>query len=131
MNKDNGKLNKSSRKKISCKDLFKGLSPDGKYAHLKIILHRESITSSRLGMKYLMVTPDAFGVVKLIDIEYSDNNIHLLLKDELNGFIDRISLNPDNKSFQFILILWDDIIQITNDEKKRKSTLNDLLEFEF
>lgn len=104
---------------------------NAKYLHLQLFLSRDGDFSHGLGQQYLMVTPSSFGVVKLIDLDFNDNHIQMVLQDIETGLIKEIFLNIDDKSFHLLLISWDDIIKMVMDERKTIFNNDEILEFNF
>ena len=94
-------------------DLFNGLSPDGKFSHLKIILSRNGI--GQLNDKYLMVTPEGFGKVKLLDVDFDGHHVQLDMEDCKTGFRKLFSIDVKDESFHFVLIQWNDILKMCSD----------------
>jgi len=98
---------------VTSNDLFNGLSPDGRFSHLKIILSRKGI--GQLGDKYLMVTPDGFGTVKLLDVDFEGNHVQLDIEDCITGFRKLFRIDVFDESFHFVLINCDDILNVCSD----------------
>jgi hypothetical protein len=114
--------------KITGEELMTGFL-QGKYDHLKIIMSKN--TDCRLGQLYLMVTEDAFGVVKLCDISFNENNIDMVLQDEKSGIVKHVFLDINDNSFKFLLISWDDIIRMIPAFSNTYLPYTDLLEFDY
>jgi len=89
-------------------------APD-KFNHLKIFLHRETTEiQSDLGGKFLFVSPDSFGLVKINDLTVENNYIKLFLEDAITGKSASFKIDTNDKSFQFLLIDWKDILELAN-----------------
>jgi len=89
-------------------------APDN-YNHLKIFLHRENTEiQSDLGGKFLFVSPDSFGLVKINDLTVEDNYIRLSFEDAFTGKSGSFTIDTNDKSFQFLLIDWKDILELAN-----------------
>ena len=74
--------------KVTYKDILSGLSPTGRYAHLQIILHREyNKTKPEFGRKFLFVSRDSFGLVKVNDVSLEENHICMELQDAFSGIV--------------------------------------------
>lgn len=85
------------------------------FNHLKIFLHRENTEiQSEFGGKFLFVSPDSFGLVKLNDLTVENNYIKLLLEDAFTGQSASFTIDTNDKSFQFLLIDWKDIQELAN-----------------
>jgi hypothetical protein len=116
------------QEKLTGDELLEGLLPNGKYSHLRIILSKNN--NREFGQRYLMITPSAFGVVKLINVDYNGNKILLDLQDCITGMVKQIPINVNDKSFNFLLISWDDIRRIVLAENKatdQKNLVNSVL----
>ncbi len=118
---------------ITYDDLFSGLSSTGKYSHLQILLHREhTITKPEFGRKFLMVSPSTFGLVRLNDLYLFDDQICLELQDVFTGLTEPVFIPVNDKRFRFVLIAWEDVIDIIHQENLIQSNCEDgLLEFNF
>ncbi|MGV8964606.1 MAG: hypothetical protein ACOH2V_14665 [Candidatus Saccharimonadaceae bacterium] len=100
--------------------LIEGLHPGGCYEHLMVILNRNDSNQS-LGQKYLMVTRTDFGIVKLIDIDFRETYILMDLEDVLSGVIQQFKVAIDQTEFQFLLVNWDDVSKMVDDEMIRNA----------
>jgi hypothetical protein len=106
-------------------------APD-KFNHLKILLHREHTRfEPEFGRKYFYVSSTSFGLVKLNDLLFDDNCIKLVLEDGFTGKSETLTIDVNDKSFQFLMISWEDVQYILCQDKNTCCTQNDLLEFEF
>ena len=99
------------------------------YGHLRLILTKNN--NHEYGQQYLMVTPTAFGVVKLIDIDFRENHIYIELLDCVTGTVKDISVDIDDDKFKFLLISWTDIKKIVLAENKTKFNHDELLDFNY
>jgi hypothetical protein len=104
---------------------------NAKYLHLQLFLSRDGDVSQGLGQQYLMVTPSSFSLIKLIDLDFSNNQIYLDLQDINSGILKRISIDIDDDSFHFLLILWSDIRKMVLAENKTIFNNDEILEFDF
>jgi hypothetical protein len=109
--------------------VLSGLTVSDRYDHLRLILSKNY--HPELGQKYLMVSRTSFGLVRLIDVDFSGNKIQMDLEDIRAGLIKRIYLNIDDHTFHFLLISLKDIQQIVKTEIVHKTGSEDLLEFDF
>ncbi len=90
---------------ITYDELFSGLSSTGIYSHLQILLHREhTITKPEFGRKFLMVSPNTFGLVRLNDLYLCDDLICLELDDVFTGLRKPVFIPVNDKCFRFVLI---------------------------
>jgi sporulation protein YlmC with PRC-barrel domain len=121
--------NKMQPNQTTFDELCDELSHGGKYAHLRLILTKNN--NHEYGQQYLMVTPSAFGVVKLIDIDFRDNHIYIELQDCVTGTVKDISVDIDDDKFNFLLISWTDIKKIVLAENKNIFNHDELLDFNY
>lgn len=78
-----------------------------------------------------MISRSGFGVVKLLDIDYGENQISMALQDISTGMIKNVQLNINDPAFRFVLISWQDIQAILKGEDINKPIEDDLLDFEY
>jgi hypothetical protein len=116
-------------KSVSFEELLSGITDSGQYGHLRLILTKND--NRRFGQKYLMITPSAFGIVKLNELNFNDNQIHFELQDITTGFTKQISIDIGDNEFKFLMISWQDIRRMVLADSENKSCHYDLLEFEF
>jgi hypothetical protein len=114
---------------ISLEELLSGMTYSGQYGHLRVILTKND--DHRMGQKYLWVSRSAFGLVKLNDISFYDNKIHLEIEDVSSGLIKSISLDVNDDRFRFILISWQDIRGMVLAENKTIFNNDEILEFDY
>lgn len=98
---------------ITYDELFSGLSSTGIYSHLQIFLHREhTITKPEFGRKFLLVSPNTFGLVRLNDLYLCDDHICLEMEDVFTGVTKHVFIPVNDKRFRFVLIAWEDVVDI-------------------
>jgi hypothetical protein len=103
-----------------------------KYNHLKIFLHRENTTiKPEFGRKFLYVAENSFGLVKVKDISVDDNLINLVLEDAFSGQTGSFTIDINNKSLKFLMIAWEDVLDIVAQDRISTGNSTDLLEFDF
>ena len=110
-------------------ELISGMTDNGKYAHLRIILSRTKIQNYY--QRYLLVTPDGFGAVELLECNLAGNKINLDLQDIFTDKVMKASIDVDDDRFKFLLISWDDIITMPQQTKENTGSDSTLLEFEY
>lgn len=115
--------------RASFEDLISGLTETGFYSHLRLILTKNN--DRTLKQKYLMISRNAFGLVRLYDVDFDDNHISMALQDLNTGIVKNVHLEIDDTSFRFILISWQDIQEIFSSDSNSSSVGDELLEFEF
>jgi len=118
---------------ITYDELFSGLSTTGMYSHLQILLHREhTVTKPEFGRKFLMVSPNTFGLVRLNDLYLCDNHICLELEDVFSGIAKPVFIPVNDIRFRFVLIAWEDVVDILHEDIGVSNTSNnELLEFDY
>lgn len=118
---------------VTYDELFSGLSSTGIYSHLQILLHREhNITKPEFGRKFLMVSPNTFGLVRLNDLYLCDDQICMELEDVFTGLTKPVFISVNDKRFRFVLISWEDVVEIYQQASGVSTTNNkELLEFDF
>lgn len=105
-------------------------SPEN-YEHLQVFLHREKTCESHQDYEFLMVTPNVFGKVKLMNLAVEDNFVILEILDCSTQKVGNIRLNIKDNSPQTFFICWKDIKKMVMDENAIKYNSDELLEFEF
>ena len=55
----------------------------------------------------------------------------MIIQDLKTGIIKEIFLDVNDQSFRFVLIQWNDIRKMVNEETNPKTSSDELLEFEF
>lgn len=110
-------------------ELISGMTDNGKYAHLRIILSKTKIQNYY--QRYLLVTPDGFGVVQLLEGNLAGNKINLDLQDIFTDIVMKVSIDVDDDRFKFLLISWDDINTLTRQINDNAGTHETLLDFDY
>ena len=121
--------NQSKPYQTTFHELSEGLSPDGKFSHLQVFLHRNY--KCQIGSKFLMVTPSIFGLVVVKDLTYENEIVIVEFLDcvtELVGNV-RIDINDDRPCV--IFICFDDIKSIVLTDSKKVDDDSSLLEFDY
>lgn len=109
-------------------ELCSGLTTS-KYEHLRLILSKNNDLT--LGQKYLMVSRNNFGLVKLHNVDFVNDKIVLDMEEVSNGLRKDVLLDINDTTFKFLLVSWQDIKQIVKSEIVSKTDSADLLYFEF
>lgn len=109
--------------------VLSGLTPSGEYDHLRLILSKNNNRS--LGQTYLMVCRNTFGLVRILDIDYGENQICMALQDTCSGIIKNVHLDVNDPAFRFILVSMQDIVKMMMPDINTKQVSDDLLDFEF
>jgi hypothetical protein len=119
----------SLESQTSLSELFAGLSAEGRYGHLKIFLSRNN-DKHELPMHFLWISRNAFGKVLLDDVDFDGTQIQLSLQDCKTGFKKVVTMDINDKGFQFLMISWDDIRTMVLADKKSILNNEELLDFE-
>jgi len=114
-------------------ELIKNMSavPDN-FNHLKIFLHREQTNlEPDFGRKFLFVAGNSFGLMKLKDLSVNDNHVNLVLEDAFTGQSGSFTIDINDKTIKFVMITWEDVLDIVAQDRISTGNCNDLLEFDF
>ena len=114
---------------LSFQELFDGLSPEGRYANLQLILSRY-LDKKELPAYYLWVSRESFGKVRLNNVDFDGTHVHLDIQDCSTGIKKAVPIDIDDNTFQFLLLSWEDIRVLVLKENKSE-TNDELLDFEF
>ena len=102
---------KHDDKRVSEDALLNAMANSDMYSHLRIILSRKAIKGT-FPHCFLMVTPSSFGMVNLLELEYDDDKIVLHLQDVHTEITSRVYLDIHDKRYKFLLIEWQDILDM-------------------
>lgn len=93
------------------KELLDAMSTTDSFSHLQVMVrHRPEV--GVLPQRYLMVTPDDFELVNLLYINYKDENVILRLQNPITKKLSDTRIDIHDKSFKFLFINWQDIIEM-------------------
>ena len=120
---------KSESPKISGEELLDSMANTNVYSHLRIILSHKSHKGT-LPQCYLMVCPNSFGAVELLDINYEDEKVILHPQDFSRGIDFKVFLDIHEKRYKFLLIKWQDVLDMVLLESNRISNNKNLLEID-
>jgi len=121
-------MNTNVQKSTDFEELLDGMTPNGKYDYLRIILTKNG--NHTIPQEYLMITKHGFSKVKLLAVDYLKDSIRMDFQCTSTGMVKSIYLDVEDRDFKFLLVDWDDIRKMVLDENLNKSD-DDLLEFEF
>lgn len=100
----------------SIEELLDVMSATDSFSHLQVMMrHRPEV--SVLPQKFLIVTPDDFVVVNLIDLDYKDENVILRLQNTITKKVSETCIHIHDRHFNFLLINWQDIVELVLAEK--------------
>lgn len=94
-------------------NLIDGMFSTDQYDHLKIILNLNpdsfSPDSCRIPFqKYLYVSPNSVGIIRLMDVDYDNDQVYLRMRNEL-GNEETITIDINDSEIKVLLINLDDI----------------------
>lgn len=104
---------------------------EGKYKNLQIMLYRNHTSLGLgLGQQYLVANRDGFGVYRLINVDYNNGIINMVLTNSLTDEPFKINLNVNDQHPEYIFICWEDIKNMVLDDIAYRFTGEDTLELE-
>ncbi len=98
-------------------ELLSGMTLIGRYAHLKIILTHKAGHRQDVGGLYLFVSQYDFTIVRLVDLYYESNFIHVFINEIFTNKQITHTLDIHDTRFKFLLMFWDDIKDLIEREK--------------
>jgi hypothetical protein len=93
-------------------ELLAGMSCTNKYDHLKIILNASHNSIGKTFQKYLWVTPYDFGIAKLMNVDYYDDQVILQLRDETNDTDTTYTIDVNVPEIKLLLVNLEDVKQL-------------------
>lgn len=121
--------NQSKPHQTTFQELSEGLSPDGKFSHLQVFLHRNF--KCQIGSKFLMVTPSIFGVVVLRDLTYENGIVIVEYLDCVTKQCGNVRIDINDVRPCVLFICFEDIKSIVLTDSKKVVDDSGLLEFEY
>ena len=104
---------------------------EGKYKYLQIFLSRnQSNLGLGFGQKYLVVTPDGFGLYELNSVDYNAGILQMLFTNPDTGNTAEICLDVNDTHPAYTFICWKDIRDMVYDEITNCCAGEDLLELD-
>lgn len=116
-------------KRVSEDALLNAMANSDIYSHLRIILSRKAIKGT-FPHCFLMVTPSSFGIVKLLDLDYDADKIVLHLQDIQTEIKSKVFIDIHDKRFKFLLIEWQDILDMVLTNHNLKDANMSLLQID-
>lgn len=113
----------------SFEQLRNGMTTVGEYSHLRLILIKNA--NRQLGQRYVLLEPNDFKIIQLLDVDYENGLIMLIIKDTANGKVSNINHNVLNKHPKFSLICLEDILNSAKTDYANMLNNNDLLDFDY
>ncbi|MBN1186473.1 MAG: hypothetical protein JXB49_29630 [Bacteroidales bacterium] len=120
---------KHDDRRVSENTLLNAMADSDKYSHLRIILSRKAIKGT-FPHCFLMVTPSSFGIVKLLELGYDDDKIILHLQDVYTEITSKVYLDIHDKRYKFLLIEWQDILDMVLRYKSTLEGTEEMLELD-
>lgn len=121
--------NQSKPHQTTFHELSEGLSPEGKYSHLQVFLHRNF--KCQIGSKFLMVTPSVFGLVLVKDLTYENGFVIVQIYDCVTQQVGNVRIDTKDERCNVIFICYEDIKSIVLIDSKKVVDDSGLLEFEY
>jgi hypothetical protein len=89
-------------------DLTDGMFSTNQYDHLKIILSHQPYAINQSPQHYLYVSHDSFGIIRLMDVDYDNDQVYIRMRNEL-GNEETITIDINDSEIKMLLINLDDI----------------------
>lgn len=105
-------------------------SPEN-YQHLQIFLSRDGRSNCSKDNEFLMVSPNAFGKIKLLDLSVEDQIVILEIKDCSTNQVGNVRIDIGDASPRTFFICWQDIKRMVMSENKSMLCKAGLLDFDF
>ena len=105
-------MNTNVQHQTSINKLFAGMTTQGTYDP-RVILSKNN--NNILGQKFLIVTRNAFAIVRLISVYRNNKKIIIELEDVKTGKVKKVILDVEDRNFKFLLIPWQDVLQMFED----------------
>ena len=121
-------MNTNVQNPTDFEELLDGMTPNGKYDYLRIILTKNS--NRTIPEKYLMVTEHGFSKIKLLAVDFLKDSISIDFQCTSTGMVKSVNLDVEDSEFRFLLVGWNDIRKMVLDEYVNVPN-DDLLEFDF
>jgi hypothetical protein len=121
--------NQSKPHQTTFHELSEGLSPDGKFSHMQVFLHRNF--KCQIGSKFLMVTPSVFGLVVVKDLTYENGIVIVEFLDCVTEQVGNVRIDINDERLSVLFICFDDIKSIVLTDNKKVVDDSGLLEFEY
>ena len=104
----------------------------GRYKHLSIFLYRDkSSLDMGFGQRYLLVTPDGFGLYDLKSVDYKAGFLQMLFTNPDTGCFAKINLDVNNEHPEHYCLCWSDIKDMVYNEVASDDGAAGLLELEY
>ena len=101
----------------------------GHYPHLKIFMSRNN-NDHTLPQEFLYVDPCSFAKVRVLDLWYCDDKICIEVQESATGLVKEINIDVTDKP-DFMMVKWDDIVSMVQNERASSTSSNELLDFEY
>lgn len=115
---------------ISLSELVAGMREKGEYEHLRFIFACDKRQMVFGVTEFLFVSMEGYKKVVLNDLNYFDNAIYMEIRDCKTGRIEKTRIDIDYQDFKFILICWEDIMDMIFTGHKSICLTDDLMELD-
>ena len=109
-------------------DLFSGMA-SGHYPHLEVFRSRKN-DNHKLPQDFLYVDPCSFGKVRVNDLWYCDDKISIEVQESTTGLVKEISVDVNARP-DFLMVRWDDVVSMVQNERTSSMSNDQLLDFEY
>ena len=101
------------------------------YKHLKIFLHRKRENNIKQDFEFLMITPNTFGKVKLLNLNVEDTFVIIDFLDCASEQVGNVKIDVNDNKPQVLFICWQDIKSMVSADKNTIIDNSELLEFDY
>lgn len=101
----------------------------GNYPHLKVFMSRKN-DDHRLPQNFLYVDSFSFGKVRVLDLWYCDDNTFINVQESSTGTKKEIIVEVNSRP-DFLMVKWDDVVSMVQNERTSSTLSDELLDFEY
>jgi hypothetical protein len=100
------------------------------YEHLKLFLHREDNKTYKTNQEYLLVSPNIFSKVKILNIDTQGFFIDIDIEDYATNKKETLRIDMTDDRQRYLFVHWDDVKDMVYHDPLDCEEDNSLLEFE-
>jgi len=112
----------------SLHELLDGLA-SAEHHHLKVFMSRKK-DAHKLPQDFLYIDPCSFGKVTVLDLWYRDDKICIKVQESATRLVKEISVVVNARP-DFLMVRWDDIVKMVQNERTSSTSSDQLLDFEY
>lgn len=101
------------------------------FKHLKIFLHRKRENNIKQDLEFIMITPNAFGKVKLLNLNVEGTFVIIDFLDCASEQVGNVKIDVNDNKPQVFFICWQDIKSMVRSDKNIIIDNSELLEFDY